>query len=823
MATTYYTDIQKLYVAYFNRPADDAGLKYYEGVMEAANGSAAAKAQISADFAKSAEYTAAFSGKTSAQIVDIIYTNIFGHAADAAGNKFYADNLDAKKVTLADIVKDVAGGAQGSDLTAYNNKVTAAGLFTAALDTDVKKAGYSGDAANAVAKEFLSQITDNISLTTYTTPSELNSAVAETVAAGTPFSVPGILAQVAAAQTASDAFVKATVTTDVDGNGVKNAADITAAQTKALAAVAADLNGGASGANGTLFTTSTTSQVVRDALITAQQATNAGALSTAQAKVAADNAAIAQVAGLTDAVSLLNAALSAQKSAVAAELATNTDLTAKTAAFNFANGGTFGTTTSTTNGVTVTTAITFTPANSATVTLATVTDGKATLATGVDATKYTGLTDLIASYNAESTAAASLASANTNATNAQLAVNLLDIAQDNAGSFTVNGTQYTEKSLIAAIAAQINATTANTVATGATPTLSQIQTELAVLKATNTAAYNSFKALVDAEANTSTDAVITATGTVNTATSTLNTDKAAAVSAHSGYVTQTATFTSADPANAGTVSVIGNALVLTPTTGTAKTLATLDATTKVATVANGVDNTSNPGVTDLITKYNADVNAAAKVVTDTTALNNAKAALDAAIGAINPLTATQATDTAAVTAANDTIAKLAKDVAALSTATTNATTLAGYQAQIDAYNEVLKDKGYAVVTLDAAHSGVATQFGTAKSDVFIVKGNSATISAFGLQGTDSVFVGSGYTLVQGSLTGTGAVTGSDAAKEVFVSKVGADTVLQIETHAYSSSVVGGTGEIVTITLTGVDASTIKMDTNGIITAGTAAA
>ena len=42
MATTYYNDLQKLYVAYFNRPADTAGLAYYEGVLENAKGDAKA-------------------------------------------------------------------------------------------------------------------------------------------------------------------------------------------------------------------------------------------------------------------------------------------------------------------------------------------------------------------------------------------------------------------------------------------------------------------------------------------------------------------------------------------------------------------------------------------------------------------------------------------------------------------------------------------------------------------------------------------------------------------------------------------------------------
>ena len=207
MATTYYNDIQKLYVAYFNRPADAAGLAYYEGVLEANKGSAATLAQISADFAKSTEYTAAFSGKTSAEIVDIIYTNIFGHAADAAGNKFYADNLDAKKVTVANIVQEVAKGAQGTDLIAYNSKVTAAVAFSAAVDTDAEKAGYSGDAANKIAKTFLAGVTDSVTLAAATTPAVLNKTVGDVVAAGTAFTVVSAKANLDIANSALKSFL----------------------------------------------------------------------------------------------------------------------------------------------------------------------------------------------------------------------------------------------------------------------------------------------------------------------------------------------------------------------------------------------------------------------------------------------------------------------------------------------------------------------------------------------------------------------------------------------------------------------------------------
>lgn len=806
MATTYYNDIQKLYVAYFNRPADAAGLAYYEGVLEAANGSAATMAAISADFAKSTEYTAAFQGKTNDQIVDIIYTNVFGHAADAAGRKFYADNLTAGKVTVANVVQEVTKGAQGTDLTAYNNKLIAAAAFSAAVDTKAEQDGYSGAAANAIAKEFLAGVTDDASLATALSPAVLNGSVGAAVAAGTPFSVPVALAQLNAASAAMETFVKSV---DVDGKPatVTTAAQITAAEGTAVAAVAADLSNPAARS---LFT-STTSNVVRDALISEQKAINATALATEQEDLAIANANMAKVAGLTAAQSALTAATAAQSAAVKAQTAAQADEISKLGGFGVNNGGTAAFSAS---------ALTLT-ANGTTTTLANIsaTTGRATLATGVTASNYAGLTDLIAAFNASVTADANVVKANENLDYAKLAVNMLDVAADTE-SFTVGGTTYTEKTLVAAIAAGVNAVTADTVAAGATPTVAQIQTALAVLKAdtTKVAQYNSLKALVDAEVAAQSADVISTQATVTSAQSTLTTRISDAAATQTAYNNGDTAF---ETANSGTVTIANGAIVFTPTGGgAAVTLANINATTGQATIATGLTGTLATDAPALITLFNNDATADAAVVTARTAVTSAQALNTAAKAELNPLADAQTKATAELKVVTDAIAKLDKDVAALKTAEGNADTLAGFDATYQAAVDFLDDNGYSVTNLDA---GAATQFAGADSDIFVVGEDSVSISAFGLQGSDSLFVGTGYTLVKGAIGATG-VTGSNTAMEIFLSTdVSGNAVLQIENNAYSSSVTGATGEIVTITLVGIDAATLGLSTDGIITAGTPSA
>jgi hypothetical protein len=214
MATTYHTDIQKLYVAYFNRPADYAGLNYWEGVVEAANGQTAA---VSAAFAASAEYTAAYGNMDAYHVVGAIYQNLFGREAEVAGLTYWADGLIKGDFTVADAVTQIAAGAQGSDLTAYNNKVTAATAFTNALDTTAEILAYSGAQANLAAKAFIAGITTDASLTAALVPATLAASVAVVVVAGTP--VPPVTV----------ATLTTTVDTVVGGAGadVINASELT--------------------------------------------------------------------------------------------------------------------------------------------------------------------------------------------------------------------------------------------------------------------------------------------------------------------------------------------------------------------------------------------------------------------------------------------------------------------------------------------------------------------------------------------------------------------------------------------------------------------
>ncbi|MFL6634915.1 MAG: DUF4214 domain-containing protein, partial [Massilia sp.] len=302
MATTYYENIQKLYVAYFNRPADPAGLAYWEGIVEAAKGDTTS---VSAAFAADTEYKTTYSGLSNADVVNKVYQNLFGRDAEAAGKAYWADLLDKKTITIDQVVTAVASGAQGTDLTTYNNRVTAAGAFTAAVDTDAEKAGYTGADANAVAKTFLSGVTDAASLAAAIDTANLNITVAKSVAAG-PFALNTALA---AYNTATQAVTDFLDASDGKADGTVDAA----ARTKIGAAIGTAETAIDVLVSGPAYVSATAG--VKAALLADQVAANSKGLADAQKAVSDANTAINKVAGLSAAIATLASAKTASDAA----------------------------------------------------------------------------------------------------------------------------------------------------------------------------------------------------------------------------------------------------------------------------------------------------------------------------------------------------------------------------------------------------------------------------------------------------------------------------------------------------------------------------
>jgi S-layer protein len=178
MATTA-ADIQALYVAYFNRPADVLGLQFWIDKANAAGSTAA----VANAFSNSDEYREAYADKSPAQIVDQIYLNLFGRHAEAAGLVYWANKLINNTQTIGQIAFTILSSAQNADKVAVDSKVAAATAFTASLTDASEIIGYDGDAANQVAKTWLTTVTDDTSLKAAITADALAAVSTDVVAA----------------------------------------------------------------------------------------------------------------------------------------------------------------------------------------------------------------------------------------------------------------------------------------------------------------------------------------------------------------------------------------------------------------------------------------------------------------------------------------------------------------------------------------------------------------------------------------------------------------------------------------------------------------
>lgn len=171
-STAYYTAVQQIYVGYFGRPADPAGLVYYANFFRSAGAPTDIVALSAAyqtnptvralidSFGTSAESAALYPGDNGA-FLDAVYQNLFAHAADAAGKAYWLNLLNAGAVTRASAAVNLMAGAQGTDVTALNNKVVVAGQFTTTASTPAGMLAYDGLAANAIVRAMLNTVNLN--------------------------------------------------------------------------------------------------------------------------------------------------------------------------------------------------------------------------------------------------------------------------------------------------------------------------------------------------------------------------------------------------------------------------------------------------------------------------------------------------------------------------------------------------------------------------------------------------------------------------------------------------------------------------------------
>jgi hypothetical protein len=130
MAWTSNTDlIQKLYIAYYGRPADPGGLRYWASQLpDNATPDSAATRELISRFINSQESQDRFGSPSLDSAIARIYTYAFHRDATNADKALYTGK------TVVDVLVNVISVSSGPDYASLNNKLEYAKWFTAFLD-----------------------------------------------------------------------------------------------------------------------------------------------------------------------------------------------------------------------------------------------------------------------------------------------------------------------------------------------------------------------------------------------------------------------------------------------------------------------------------------------------------------------------------------------------------------------------------------------------------------------------------------------------------------------------------------------------------------
>ncbi len=127
--------VHKAYIAYYQRPADPAGLKYWAERCEQEGGLDALIDQF-ADSPEAERRWGTINNDTIGTVVEEVYQGLFGRPADPGGKEFYVNNFKNGTFTAGTIVLNILDGATGEDAEDAAKKLEYSEKFVSALDPD---------------------------------------------------------------------------------------------------------------------------------------------------------------------------------------------------------------------------------------------------------------------------------------------------------------------------------------------------------------------------------------------------------------------------------------------------------------------------------------------------------------------------------------------------------------------------------------------------------------------------------------------------------------------------------------------------------------
>ncbi len=145
--------IQGIYIALFGRPADPAGLRYFDNVTKGGT-----DLRAIGDLAGTQEYQDRFTGMSPTEIVTAIYKSLLGREPEAGGLAFWVEKLAGGSLNVNTIAIAVLDGAIATDRQTIEAKIAIADAFTASLNTPEKIAAYVGIEATKQIQSYLAGV-----------------------------------------------------------------------------------------------------------------------------------------------------------------------------------------------------------------------------------------------------------------------------------------------------------------------------------------------------------------------------------------------------------------------------------------------------------------------------------------------------------------------------------------------------------------------------------------------------------------------------------------------------------------------------------------
>jgi hypothetical protein len=171
VAADYYELVQRIYLAYFGRPAEPAGQQYWaetflklgllatvDGLMQSYDSNVQVRQLLQA-FADSPEARDLYAG-TNGEVINSIYANLLTRYAEPAGRDYWKQLLDGQLLAQPAVALNIMRGAQGDDLLLIGKKLQVAAKYTAAVaaaglvaQQDPKSAPLGNDLLAKVTKD----------------------------------------------------------------------------------------------------------------------------------------------------------------------------------------------------------------------------------------------------------------------------------------------------------------------------------------------------------------------------------------------------------------------------------------------------------------------------------------------------------------------------------------------------------------------------------------------------------------------------------------------------------------------------------------------